>query len=448
MVTEVDLKPWLREPPRRYILAHATVVDVANGTLRENTAVKLQDGKIQSITTSDDVAIDEARQQGFKVVDCRDKFLSPGLIDCHVHITAVSGSDKLTELVTSSADISLLRQPYACAQMLYRGFTTVRDCGGALAPLKEAIEDGVFPGPRLFIAGHVLSQSGGHGDFRGRHDHSLCCGGSTSTIGRIVNGVPECLMGAREEIRTGADFIKIMAGGGVASPTDSIDHVQFTKAEIQAVVEVADNVGTYVTAHAYTPKAIRQCVESGVRGIEHGNLIDAPTAKLLAETGTYLTPTLVTYAQMASEKWARFLPPSSARKNREVLDAGLAALKTAHDAGVAICFGTDLLGPLGTAQTSEFKIRSQVLSSLAILKSATITPAQMFGRAESLGQVKDGFVADILITSKNPLEDITIFDEPENVLAVIKEGRVYKSRWDGLIEDADIPVRLKPEVSS
>jgi imidazolonepropionase-like amidohydrolase len=251
------------------------------------------------------------------------------------------------------------------------------------------------------------------------------------------------MLGVREEIRTGADFIKIMGSGGVSSPTDRIEQLQFSNAEIQAMVECADNAGTYVTAHAYTPKAIRHCVENGVKGIEHGNFIDEPTAKLLAEKGVYLTPTLVTYAEMASDKWKGYLPPESASKNQEVLTAGLSALKTAHDAGVPICYGTDLLGPLGTAQTYEFHLRSKVLSPLAIIQSATITPARMMGRAESLGQIKAGFEADLLITSKNPLEDATIFDEPSNVLGVIKEGRIYKSRWEDLKEDAGIVVRIK-----
>ncbi|KAH6962917.1 amidohydrolase [Fusarium avenaceum] len=443
MVTEADLKPWLRQPPRRYILTNASIVDVASGKLIRNAALKLQDGRIEAIVDSTASNISSATQSSFEVIDCAGKFLTPGLIDSHVHLMAVPGFGDLSKAFGNPHDVSVLRQPYVCAQMLHRGFTSVRDCGGALQALKDAIADGVFPGPRVFIAGHAISQAGGHADFRGQHDHDLCCGGSTTGLGRVVNGVPECMLGVREEIRTGADFIKIMGSGGVSSPTDRIEQLQFSNAEIQAMVECADNAGTYVTAHAYTPKAIRHCVENGVKGIEHGNFIDEPTAELLAEKGVYLTPTLVTYAEMASNKWKGYLPPESASKNQEVLTAGLSALKIAHDAGVPICYGTDLLGPLGTAQTYEFRLRSKVLSPLAIIQSATITPARMMGRAESLGQIKAGFEADLLITLKNPLEDATIFDEPSNVLAVIKEGRIYKSRWEDLKEDAGIVVRIK-----
>ncbi|GJC91307.1 amidohydrolase [Colletotrichum higginsianum] len=445
MVTEADLKPWLRAPVRRYILTNATVVDVTDGSLRPNAAVQIKDGLIDAIIDSTDSAVRSAQQQGFEVIDCAGKFICPGLIDAHVHLVAVPGFGDLSKAFGNANDVSLLRQPYVCAQMLHRGFTSVRDCGGAQQALKEAVDDGVFPGPRLFIAGHALSQAGGHGDIRGVHDHSECCGGSTNGLGRLCNGVPECMTAVREEIRGGADFIKIMGSGGVSTPTDRIDHLQFTGAEIRAMVECAANAGTYVTAHAYTTRAIRHCIDNGVRGIEHGNFVDAPTAKVMAERGVYLTPTLITYAQMASPKWKGYLPPESMSKNEEVLHAGLVALKTAYDAGVTICFGTDLLGPLGAAQSFEFTLRGRALPSLAVLQSATINPAKMVGREDSLGQVRVGFVADLVITDANPAEDVSILDDPEaHVLGVIKEGRVYKSRWDGMVEDAAVPVRIKP----
>jgi imidazolonepropionase-like amidohydrolase len=319
----------------------------------------------------------------------------------------------------------------------------VRDCGGAHVALKEAIEDGVFPGPRLFIAGHALSQSGGHADFRGKHDHSACCGGATTGLGRVANGVSQCMQAVREEIRSGSDFIKIMGSGGVSSPTDKIDHLQFTGKEIRAMVECAKNAGTYVTAHAYTPEAIKHCIENGCKGIEHGNFLTKETAALMVKHEAFLTPTLVTYAQMASPKWAGYLPPESQSKNTEVLDAGLKALKLASEKGVSVCFGTDLLGPLGEAQMHEFLLRAKVLSSLEVLRSATITPARMFGKADSLGQIKVGFEADVLFLSADPLEDVTILDRPdENIIGVMKEGRVYKSQLSTLAEDGQVPVRI------
>lgn len=441
MAAKPNIKPWSRPEAGRFILHNANIVDVADGVTRASQTVHISDGKITSITPTAHSLPEE--QPDTSLVDCTGLYLCPGLIDSHVHLIAVPGFDQLSAAFGNPESVSLLRQPYVCAQMLHRGFTSIRDCGGAHAAIKEAIEDGVFPGPRLFIAGHALSQSGGHADFRGTHDHSACCGGATTGLGRVCNGVPQCMQAVREEIRSGSDFIKIMGSGGVSSPTDKIDHLQFTGKEIRAMVECAKNAGTYVTAHAYTPEAIKHCVENGCKGIEHGNFLTEETAALMVKHGAFLTPTLVTYSEMASPKWAGYLPPESQSKNTEVLDAGLRALKLASESGVSICFGTDLLGPLGEAQTHEFSLRAKVLSSLEVLRSATVTPARMFGRATSLGQIKAGFEADLLVLDADPLQDVTILDRPDrHIKGVMKEGRVYKSGLDALVEDAQIPIRI------
>ncbi|KAI7714513.1 amidohydrolase, partial [Hortaea werneckii] len=251
MLQESNIKPWLRPAPRSLSLINANVIDVVEGTVREDSIVTLVGGFIESIEDSSQANIETAQQRGSQLIDCRQSYVCPGLIDCHVHLMAVPGFADLSKAFANPNDVSVLRQPYVCAQMLQRGFTSVRDCGGAMFALKEAIEDGVFPGPRLFIAGHALSQSGGHADFRSSHDHSMCCGGTTTGLGRVCNGVSECMQAVREEIRSGSDFIKIMGSGGVSSPTDKIDHLQFTGAEIRAMAECAANANTYITAHAY-----------------------------------------------------------------------------------------------------------------------------------------------------------------------------------------------------
>ncbi|KAE8378637.1 hypothetical protein BDV26DRAFT_186603 [Aspergillus bertholletiae] len=438
-VPGTDIKPWLQPAPQSYVFTHANIVDVEAGTILEDSSLVITHGKIQKILQQ------ECPPTDLPVIDCQGRYICPGLFDAHVHLCAVPGFTDLSKAFGNPNDVHLLRQPYSAAQMLHRGFTSIRDCGGAQLALKEAIEDGVFPGPRIFLSGHALSQFGGHGDLRSSHEHGQCCGGvhGLNSLGRMCNGAPECMAAVREEIRCGADFIKIMGSGGVASPTDKLEHLQFTEAELQAMVECAANAGTFVTAHAYTVKAIRHCIDNGVRGIEHGNFVDEPTAQLMAEKGVYLTPTLITYAQMASDRWKGYLPPESQTKNAQVLDSGLKALKIASEAGVTMCYGSDLLGPLGAAQTQEFQLRSQVLSPLEILRSATINPARMMSRSDSLGQIKEGFEADLLVLSKNPLADVTIFDKAEeHVLAVMKAGRVYKSRWTALPENGTTPLRI------
>ncbi|KAM3484168.1 hypothetical protein MY8738_002436 [Beauveria namnaoensis] len=423
--------PWTLPPPPRYVLTGANLIDPVQGKVVKNATVHLHNGLVKSV--NGDPSEWESDSSATKI-DLGGKFVCPGLIDCHVHLVAVPGKGGLEAVKDMNMSASLLRQPQVCRSMLEKGFTTVRDCGGALYPLKQAIEEQVHPGPRLFIAGHALSQTGGHGDMRGISDEHECCGGTTQGVGRVIDGVPDCLKYAREEIRQGADFIKIMGGGGVASPTDKIENIQFSDEEIRAIVTVATNAGTYVTTHAYTPTAIQQAISQGVMGVEHGNLIDEKTAKLMAEKGAFLTPTLITYAAMG--EYDGFLPPASAKKNKVVLEKGLQAIKIAAEAGVTICFGTDLLGELHFAQPREFGLRSQVQSALQILQSATINAARMLRQDNFLGQVSPDFAADLLILSKNPLQDITILDEPEkHVLATIKAGRVHASRWSKMTTD-------------
>ena len=435
MTSERLLKPWKAGPQSTYIFRNASLVDPVEGLILSNRTVKISGGLIKSITKAETEYV-ELHSDDEITINLEGRYVCPGLIDNHVHISAVPGEKNLGDIFALDPTVSLMRQPYVCQQMLHRGFTSARDCGGASLALKEAINEGIFPGPRLFIAGHALTQTGGHGDTRGPHDHTDCCG-PVLALGRRCDGVPECIKAAREELRTGADFIKIMAGGGVASPTDKLDSVQFTPEEVRAISVVAKNANTYVTAHAYTPRSIRHAIDNGATGIEHGNFVDAETAQYMAERDIVLTPTLIAYAEMASPEFPGFLPIESETKNAEVLRAGLRSLEIASKAGVTMCYGTDLLGPLGAAQTKEFSLRSKVLSAREILQSATINPARRFGLERFLGQIKPGFAADMIILNENPLNDISIFDYPEkHTLAVIKEGRVYHSRWSKLPQDA------------
>ncbi|CEJ57817.1 Putative Amidohydrolase [Penicillium brasilianum] len=427
------IKPWKLDPPKTLVFVNATIIDPVEGQLIPNANVRISGGKIAQIDTTGSETV-KTGVDSSDIIDLSGKYLCPGLIDCHVHIAVTPGETDLRAYQDMTERISLLRQPHVLKTMLERGFTSVRDCGGASLAMKEAIEEGVVPGPRLFIAGFALSQTSGHGHMQNRHSDEICCGGSISGISRIVDGPAECYKFARNELRQGADFIKIMGGGGVASPTDRIEHVQFSEEEIKAIVTVAQNAGTYVTSHSYTPRAIQQAIKLGVRGIEHGNLIDLETAHLMAEKKAFLTPTLIAHVM---SKQMNFLPAESAAKNDEVLEKGLRAMKMAVDVGVTVCFGTDLLGPMHFAQSKEFSVRSKVLTPIQILRSATINAARLLMQEDRLGQVQEGFAADLLILNANPLEDITILDRSEqSILGVVKDGRVMTSRWEKLRADA------------
>ena len=389
---------------------------------------------MQSVGVGHESGSETSHDQDVVTIDLEGKYILPGLWDCHVHLLAVQGCTTFDEIMKLSSDTALLRQPEIGQAMLDRGFTTVRDCGGALLPLKLAFEQGIHPGPRLFLAGRQLSQSGGCGDMRSPFDDSdsnNCCGSNKQASCRTVDGVPECLKAAREELRLGSDFIKIMAGGGVSSSSGALSDLEFTPDEIKAITTVATNAGTYVTAHAYTPAVIQQAINCGVLGIEHGNFLDKATAELMARKGVYLTPTLATYAAASMPEFGTFLPgPEAVAKLRNTLDSGLQAIKIAKEAGVTICFGTDLMGPMHFAQTKEFQLRKEVQTPLEILQGATVNAARMMRKQDSLGRVAPGFIADLLILNANPLEDITVLDRPDrHLLAVFKEGRVVVSRW-------------------
>jgi len=311
--------------------------------------------------------------------------------------------------------------------MLDRGFTTVRDVAGADFGLAAAVEEGLLPGPRLLFGGKALSQTGGHGDLRpaGRValDQHPCC----PTLTVVADGVPEVRRAAREQLRRGAHHVKVMLSGGVASPTDRIDSVQFSMEELRAVVEEASAANRYVTGHAYTAEAVNRGLEAGVRCIEHGNLMDGSSVARLRETGAFYVPTLATYAATAEEGLEHGFPADQHRKVFEVLDAGLGALELAHRAGVPIVYGTDLLGGMHRRQLTELTLRAEVQPAAAVLRSATTVAARLLGLQGQVGVVAPGAFADLLLVDGNPLERLALLTEPERHLRlVMKAGAIHR----------------------
>ncbi|KAJ7075408.1 hypothetical protein B0H15DRAFT_866829 [Mycena belliarum] len=439
LLPKLALKPWIKSPPDDLILTNALVVQPSTGTIMgARQTITVKKGLIVSVKPT---ALKSDDGDKAKTVDLNGAYVCPGLIDCHVHVTAVPGVKNMSEFSHILEQDINLRTTYVLKEMLLRGFTTVRDTGGASKRIALAIEEGLIQGPRLVQCGKALSQTGGHGDFTpGISGGSAagCCGGHSSTLGRVADGVPQVLKATREELKAGADFIKIMVGGGVASETDAIETVQYTAEEIRAITTTCTQMGgKMTTAHAYTVDAIRHAIDNGVSGIEHGNLMDSATAKLMAAKGIYLTPTLSCYGIMVRPPFEDFLPPDGKVKNAQVMAQGLECLRIAHEAGVTICYGSDLLTSLHALQTEEFAVRAGVLPSPAILKHATTNAARMLGKSSLVGTVSAGAYADLLVLNANPLEDITVLDRPEDhLLAVMKQGRVVSSRVEGLAVNA------------
>jgi imidazolonepropionase-like amidohydrolase len=434
-MTSLRQKPWLpNSAPPLLRFKNVSIIDTEAGVVHRDAVVEISNGFITSVSPAGAVDPSDKAQ----VIDLQGKYLSPGLIDCHVHVSATPGGLTLRELFEAHPNTIAYRTTFVIKQMLLRGFTTVRDTGGADAALRNAIEEGLLPGPRLFIAGKALSQTGGHGDNRAHYQDTdiKCCGGHQLSLSRVCDGVPECLAAARDELRKGANFLKIMCGGGVASPSDPLDMLQFTAEEIQAITKTAANLNTYVTAHTYTSKAIRHAVDNGVMGIEHGNFVNLETAKYCAAKGVIFTPTLITYHGMSTPPFDSFLDEAGRAKNKEVLASGVEALKICSEAGVMLCYGSDLLSGMHSLQNGEFSLRSKVLSAADILRSATVNAAKLLRMEGKLGAIRKDAIADLLILDDNPLEDITVFDRVSStLLGIIKDGRVVASKVPDLQVD-------------
>jgi imidazolonepropionase-like amidohydrolase len=363
-----------------------------------------------------------------ETVDCGGRTLMPGLIDCHVHVCA--SAVNLSSLLTVPEALIAFRAAKIMKGMLNRGFTTVRDVGGGHYSLVEALEEGLFEGPRLFTSGKALSQTGGHSDGRSRYDMSDPSGwaGKLGRLGRLCDGVAEVRKAAREELKQGAHFIKIMANGGVASPNDPIHFLGFSKEEIRAAVEEAANAGTYVAAHLYTDEAIARAVECGVHSLEHCNLIQDKTAKAAAKAGCFAIPTLVTYEYLKTEGAALGLPPVSVAKIDTVGLSGMKSLEIMAKAKLPMAFGSDLLGEMHRHQSEEFVIRGRVLPAADVIRSATTIAARLLRMEGKLGCLKPGAFADIILVDGNPLKDLSVLTgQGKRIPAIMKGGRFVKN---------------------
>jgi imidazolonepropionase-like amidohydrolase len=416
------------------LFSHADVLDPAAGRLLKDRFVLVEGGTIRSVSEQAPVA------EGARIIAARGKVLMPGLIDCHVHCLA--SMVHLGRLAQLPNVLAVLRAVPLLRGMLDRGFTTVRDAGGADYALAEATRSGVIDGPRIFPSGRALSQTGGHGDFRERSDviESCACASKVGAIARIVDGVDAIRLAAREEIQKGATQIKIMASGGVASPNDPIHFLGYSEDEIRAVVAEAANAGTYVMAHAYTGRAIARAVRCGVRSIEHGNLVDAEAAQVMAEHGAIAVPTLATYEALATEGAALGFPAEAVAKIEAVRGHGLRSLELFARAGVRMAFGSDLLGESQRLQSDEFALRAQVLGAAEAIRAATTHAAFLLNMEGRLGTVAEGALADLLLIDGNPLDNIDLLrGQGSSIVLTMKDGRILKDLTQGDSRDPDAP---------
>jgi imidazolonepropionase-like amidohydrolase len=408
------------DAPVRTLIVNVLIFDGVNEELIKNADVLIEDNLISRIGKG-------IQAEGAKIIDGNGRTLVPGLTDAHVHL-----------MLNDAPHISIYEKPwpYVGAQavagakaMLLRGFTTVRDVGGPVAGLKDAIDKGLVEGPRVLPTGAFISQTSGHGDlatssfklspyFTGIPDKSTLFGWTL-----VADGVPEVQKAAREVLRTGASQLKVMAGGGVSSFYDPLHTTQYTFEELKAIVTEAEHWGTYVAAHAYTDYAVQQCIK-------------AETLKLMAENNVWLVPQAFLFG-MTPEELAITGTPAEP-KMRRVNEESELVLKLAEKYKVNVAWGTDLFGPLEkqAKQPLEFRARAKYFSNFEILRQATSANSELFKlsgqlhpyKEGELGVIKEGAYADLLLVDGNPLEDIEVMVDPdENFDLIMKDGRIYKN---------------------
>lgn len=410
------------------VFQQVRVLDVRRGSVGDPVQVVVRDGVIDEISAAAEVP------PGAHVVSGDGRTLIPGLIDAHWHslfaavplMTAMMGDVGYLHIVAAAT----------ARETLLRGFTTVRDAGGPSLGLKQAIDAGLVPGPRIYPSGAMISQTGGHGDFRTRHEVPRGRTGHLShaeLVGavRIADGVSAVFEAAREQLMLGASQLKLMAGGGVASPYDPLDVTQYTEDELHAAVEAAANWGTYVMVHAYTPRAVQQSVRAGVKCIEHGQLLDDETAALMAENGIWwsLQPFL-------DDDDAPPVPPANQSKFDQMVRGTDTAYELARKHDVRLAWGTDTLFDPGLAakQGKQLAKMTRWFTPAEVLTMATVTNAELLALAGErnpypgvLGVVEEGALADLILVNGNPLDDLQLLAVPETAFALImKQGAVVK----------------------
>ncbi|MFN3996256.1 amidohydrolase family protein [Algoriphagus sp.] len=409
-------------------------VEIFNGkdqaTIRGNVLIE---GNV--ISKVSNAPIPTNRGTNVQIIDGKGKFLMPGLIDAHYH--AMFANLSQIALLTGNLGFVNLVAGKSAEALLMRGFTSIRDLGGPVFGLKQAIDAGIIAGPRIWPSGAFISQTGGHGDFRLPNDVPSDPSNGLSYAERInaaaIADTPDGVrLKAREQLMLGASQIKLMAGGGVSSIYDPLDVTQYTEAEIRAAVEAAENWGTYVTVHAYTPRAIQQAIRAGVRCIDHGQLIDEETVKIMVENGVFWS-----LQPFVDEGDKGVLSPESRAKQLEMYQGTDTAFELAKKYKMKIAYGTDVLFDAKKAAQPGVQLlkMKRWFSNAEILQMATSNNGELLALSGKrspytgkLGVIEEGALADLLIIDGNLIQNLELITEPEkNLLLIIKDGLVYKN---------------------
>jgi imidazolonepropionase-like amidohydrolase len=417
-------------PIARIAFTNARLFDGKSDALKQGLRVVVDGQTIDAVEPADAPLGADVR-----AVDCGGRVLMPGLIDAHWH--AMLASLPLNVLMTADVGYITLVAADEAKKTLMRGFTSVRDMAGPTFALKRAIDEGVVEGPRIWPSGAMISQTGGHGDFRLPYEVPSSPNAPLSRVdaigaGAIADGVDRVLTRAREQLMLGASQLKLAAGGGVSSNYDPIDVSQYTEAEFRAAADAAENWGTYVAVHAYTPRAIKTAIRAGVRCIEHGHLMDEATAQLIADSGVWLS----TQPFLDNEFSAQMPTPEGQAKAREVYAGTDAAYKFAKAFNLKTAWGTDILfdSEMTAHQGAILTTLEQWYRPVEILKMATAVNGELLAMSGprnpypgKLGVIETGALADLIVVDGDPIENLRLIADPDrNFLLIMKNGRVVK----------------------
>lgn len=401
------------------LFTHALLFDCTGSEPQDDAWVVTEEGTIRETGFGTPPALMHAER-----FDCRGLTLMPGLIDAHIHLSLFDNN--FCELHRNDYPaMHYVKALNVLEDTLQQGFTTARDAGGVDAGFRVAVERGLVAGPRLQVCGKSISQSGGHADMRYSTEQNPPAVSPFAAV--IADGVAEVQKASREQLRQGVDYLKIMAGGGCASEADEPDTTQYTPQEISAIVYEASAVGKKTLAHCYSNNSIRMCAENGVFSIEHGNSLNAGTAKLLKEHDCWLVPTLTTYFYMSEHGEAIGLPPYFLRKMKQVRESALEAVQNAVDAGVRIGSGSDVVGSGQPHKNMEIALKAKVMGPMGAILSATRENAILMGIADRVGTVEPGRDADLILVAGNPTADAHAFEDRENLKLILQRGVLHKN---------------------
>ena len=418
---------------------HAGEILITNVSIFDGTSETLITGRdvvLKGNTIADVIPAGSGGSGYAEVIDGKGGYLTPGLIDSHSHATM--GVEESDYMAGDQAYVQI-HTAMELGEMLMRGVTTMRDAAGNTFGLKRAIDEGLVPGPRIYPAGALISQYSGHADFRPQHPNALPKEwggplGPAEASGHVMvaNGADQVTVATRQQLFLGATQIKIAVAGGVSSFTDPLYVIEYSPEEIRAAVDAARDYGTYVMAHSHSPEGVARAVENGVLSIEHGSLVDDEAARLMAEKGVVFVPSVQVLAQLKPI----YTDPIRKGKLQEAMEGTSAAMEAAKKHGVLIGYGTDLLFSYEgrKQQLRDLSLRKQWFSSAEVMIQATGNGGKIValcGKRNPYGKVgvvEKGAMADVLVYSKNPLEDVSIVEDHENNLKlIIKDGKVYKN---------------------